>query len=161
MFALGEENEILNFVEPKTEMVKMDSEQLVNKLNEALGWELRAVNMYAHYAANVKGINRIQLAPLFKQEVSESMIHADTVRNAIVKLDGICITDRNSTTIVHSNDYRQMLEESFKTESTAARVYSELLPLLKQAGDGELYDTVEQIYLTELRSIEEMRLLLN
>jgi hypothetical protein len=54
-----------------------------------------------------------------------------------------------------------MLEESFKTESTAARVYSELLPLLKQAGDGELYDTVEQIYLTELRSIEEMRLLLN
>lgn len=161
MFALGRENERLNFVEPKSEMVSMDDEQLVGKLNEALGWELRAVNMYAHYAANIKGINRIQLTPLFKQEVAESMVHADTIRNAIVKLGGICTTDRNSEHIVHSSNYRQMLEESFKTETTAARVYGELLPLLKHAGDGELYDTVEQIYLTELRSIEEMRLLLD
>ena len=26
---------------------------LIDKMNAALGWELRAINMYAHYAANV------------------------------------------------------------------------------------------------------------
>ena len=30
----------------------MDTKQLIEQLNDALGWELRAVNMYAHYAAN-------------------------------------------------------------------------------------------------------------
>ena len=32
------------------------SEELIRLLNSALGWELRAQLLYAHYAAYVKGI---------------------------------------------------------------------------------------------------------
>jgi bacterioferritin (cytochrome b1) len=138
----------------------MNVENLVAKMNDALGWELRAINMYAHYAANVKGIHRLQLVPLFKQEVAESIMHADTVRNAIVKLGGICATERDSAPIIHSTDYEEMMSESLKTEMTAAKVYGELMNLLEVGDDKELFDAIEQIYLSEVRSVEAMRLLL-
>ncbi len=51
----------------------------------------------------------------------------------------------------------EMLNYSLETEIRAAEVYAELLPLIEQTDD--LYDSMEQIYLSELKSIEEMRLL--
>ena len=64
-------------------------DMLIEKLNQALAFELRAINMYAHYAAYVNGINRIHLSPLFTTEATESIQHANIVRGAIVKLGGI------------------------------------------------------------------------
>ena len=63
----------------------MSSKNLIDKMNDALALELRAINMYAHYSATVMGINRMQLAPYFSKEVSESITHADFVRRGIVK----------------------------------------------------------------------------
>ena len=54
-----------------------------------------------------------------------------------------------------------MLQGALATETKAAEVYGELLPLLEEISDRELYDAVEQIYLAELRSVEEIRLLLD
>ena len=48
----------------------MSKSTLIEKMNQALGWELRAINMYAHYSANVKGIHRLQLSPLFNTEMT-------------------------------------------------------------------------------------------
>ena len=42
--------------------------ELIEKMNLALGLELRAMNMYAHYAAYVRGLNRLQQEPLLKRE---------------------------------------------------------------------------------------------
>ena len=50
-----------------------------------------------------------------------------------------------------------MLNYSLETEVRASEVYAELLPLIDQTDD--LYDSIEQIYLSELKSVEEMRLL--
>ena len=50
-----------------------------------------------------------------------------------------------------------MLAESLKTETKAAEVYGELMKLIEEAGDAELYDAIEQIYLAEVRSVEELR----
>ena len=47
--------------------------ELIDKMNIALSWELRASNMYAHYAANIKGIHRLQLSPMFNTEMTESI----------------------------------------------------------------------------------------
>ncbi len=117
--------------------------------------------MYAHYAANVKGIHRMQLTPLFEQEVTESLAHANLVRAAIVKLGGICVTERNSLPIVHTNSYIEMLEYSLSTEMGASQVYREVLDLVEKLGDSELYDSFETIYFSELRSVEEMRMLID
>ena len=59
--------------------------ELIDKMNAALGWELRAINMYAHYSANVKGIHRLQLSPMFNTEMTESIDHAE---NATIENDG-------------------------------------------------------------------------
>jgi len=137
----------------------MSEENLIKKMNDALAWELRAVNMYAHYSATVMGINRMQLAPYFSKEVSESIVHADIVRRGIVKLGGIPVTERNPKEIIHTTDYQVMLNEAFDTEKVAAKAYTAVMDLLKDAGDRDLFDAIEQICMMELRALEELRLL--
>lgn len=132
---------------------------LIDKMNIALSWELRASNMYAHYAANIKGIHRLQLSPMFNTKMTESIDHADIVRKAIVQLGGIPVTERNPHPIIHTNDYLEMLNYSLETEIKAAEVYAELIELIEDTDEEDLRDAIEQIYLSELRSVEEMRLL--
>ena len=135
-----------------------NKEELVRRLNDALGWELRAQMMYAHYAAYVKGINRLHLTPYFEGEATESVGHATAVRDHIAQLGGVARTERDSTEIVHSTDYRTMLEEAMKTETRAARTYKEFLEL--PGIERELYDAIEQIYFQEERSVEELKQLM-
>ena len=140
--------------------MSMSTANLVDRLNEALGWELRAMTMYAHYAANVQGIHRLQLDPMFNEEATESLAHADVVRRAVVKLGGVPVTERNEHPIVHTTDYKSMLERSLETETKAAEVYAGIIDLLEEVGDQEMYDAIEQIYFAELRSLESLRLIL-
>ena len=136
----------------------MSHSELIEKLNGGLAWELRAAALYSHYSAYIRGINRLHLKPFFDDEASESHTHANTVRAAIVKLGGVAVTDRDSTEIVHTTDYKIMLTESLKTEQKAAEGYEVVLALIK--GDEEMYDSIEQIYFQELRSVEEVTQLL-
>ena len=138
----------------------MKNTKLIKELNNALSWELRAIFMYSHYSAYVQGINRLHLSTHFNQEATESFGHANIVRSAIVKLGGIAITDRNSSEIVHTTDYIEMLKQAYQTEKTASKVYGEILETLKSHNDDELYDSIENIYFAELRSVEEVRMLL-
>ncbi len=128
--------------------------ELIERLNDALGREMRAQAMYSHYAAYVKGIHRLHLKPYFENEAAESVIHAQTVRNALVRLGGVAVTERHSQPIAHGTDYRVMLEEALKTEKESKEAYQGILPLLKE--DEELYDAIEQILFAEERSVEEL-----
>ena len=53
-----------------------------------------------------------------------------------------------------------MLELSLETETKAAEVYGGIIVLLEEFGDQEMYDSIEQIYFAELRSLENLRLIL-
>ena len=139
----------------------MNNIKLIEKLNYALSWELRAVILYSHYSAYVKGIQRLHLSAHFSSEATESIGHANIVRSAIVKLGGKAITDRNSQEIIHTSDYVDMLKSAFDTEKKASEIYNEILEELKNYNDDELYDSIENIYFAELRSVEEVRMLLN
>ena len=150
----------IQIVGPVGVVDSMSSEVLIQRLNEALGWELRAMNMYAHYAANVKGIHRLQLAPMFDGEATESLAHANIVRKSIVKLEGVPVTERNPHPITHTTNFSEMLQYSLETEAQAAAVYGEVMIQLEAAEDQDLKDAIEQIYLAELRSVEELRLLM-
>ncbi len=139
----------------------MGETELIEKLNNALSWELRAITMYSHYSAYVQGIQRLQLAGHFTAEATESIGHANIVRSAIVKLGGEATTERNPHPIMHTTDYIEMLEQAYETEVTAGNIYGEILTTLKSHNDDELYDAIESIYFAELRSAEEVRMLLN
>jgi bacterioferritin (cytochrome b1) len=98
---------------------------------------------------------------MFTTESTESLTHADIVRRAIVKLGGIPVTERNPHEITHSENYDEMLQYSLETETKAAEVYGEIMKLIGDGGDQEMYDAIEQIYLAELRSLESLRLLMS
>ena len=143
-----------------TEAEGMTEKELVDALNRALAWELRAIALYSHYAAYVSGIHRLHLTGHFNNEVTESVTHAATVRSAIVKLDGTAITDRDDTPIVHTSNYKEMLSEAYETEKQAVETYSEILPLVEKIGDTELFDSLEVVYFDEQRSVEELRMMM-
>lgn len=128
--------------------------ELIDLLNDALAREMRAQALYAHYAAYVKGIHRLHLKPYFESEAAESVLHAQVVRNALVRLGGVAITTRHEQEIEHSTDYKVMLKEALKTERESKAAYQGILPLLKD--DEELYDAIEQILFAEERSVEEL-----
>jgi len=138
----------------------MSEKHLLNALNQALAWELRAIALYAHYSAYVSGIHRLHLTTHFNNEVTESVTHAATVRSAIVKLDGTAITERDDTPIVHTSNYKEMLAEAYETEKKAVETYRKILPLVEKIGDTELYDSLEVVYFDEQRSVEELRMML-
>ena len=140
-------------------MSETPKSELIGRLNDALGWELRAQVMYAHYAAYVKGIYRLHLKPYFEAEATESVGHATAVRDHIVQLGGEARTDRDKTEILHTTDYRVMLTEAMKTETRAADTYREFLAL--PGIDPEVHDAMEQIYFQEERAVEELRQLMD
>ena len=132
--------------------------ELIERLNQALGWEMRAMTMYAHYAAYVGGIYRLHLKPYFETEATASVGHANLVRGAIVKLGGAAVTERDSTEIVHTTNYKIMLDEALKTETRAAESYGSILAM--DGLDEELADSLEQILFDEERAVEELNRLL-
>jgi len=134
--------------------VAKSQQELIRRLNDALGWEMRAQIMYAHYAAYVRGIHRIHLKPFFEAESTESVGHATIVRDHIAKLGGVAVTDRDKTEIVHTTELKVMLAEAMKTETKAAATYKAVLKL--DGIDRESYDAIEQIYLQEERAVDEL-----
>jgi len=134
------------------------SAKLINLLNQALGWELRAQALYGHYAAYVKGIESLTLAEHFEEEVTESGGHAKKVRDIIAALDGQAVTTRDPAPIVHTEDTKTMLEEALKTESKAAATYQKIVPMVKT--HAVFYHTIYHILKDELNAVIEMETLL-
>jgi bacterioferritin (cytochrome b1) len=103
---------------------------LVVELNKALGWELRAQAMYAHYAAYVQGLESMTLKDHFEEEAKESFGHAEKVRDIISQMGAEATTTRDATPIVHTKSTKKMLEESLKTEKAAAAQYEKLVDMV-------------------------------
>lgn len=133
-------------------------QSLINALNKALAWELRAIAMYSHYAAYVKGIPRLHLQPKFATEANESLAHAAQVRDAIVKLGGIAVTRPAEVEIVHTDALEVMLEEALMTEQQAVAHYREILAELDT--EEEMFDVIQQIQFAEERAVDELRKLM-
>ena len=70
------------------------------------------------------------------------------------------MTERNPHPIIHTPQFDEMLVHSLETETKAAAVYAEIMVEIEAGGDQDLYDAIEQIYLAEVRSLEELRLLM-
>jgi bacterioferritin (cytochrome b1) len=132
--------------------------KLVSLLNQALGWELRAQALYAHYAAYVEGLESLTLEEHFEAEVTESLGHAKKVRDIIAALDDEAITTRDAAPIVHTTEARIMLEEALKTETKAAATYQKIVPMVKT--HPVFYHTLYHILKDETDSVLEMERLL-
>ena len=133
--------------------------KLVALLNQALGWELRAQAMYAHYAAYVKGLESLTLAGHFEEEAAESVGHAKQVRDVIAMLGGEAVTARDQAPVVHTENTRVMLQEALKTEAAAADVYRKIVPLVKD--NAIFFHSLSHIMMDEMKAVVEMENLLS
>jgi len=132
--------------------------KLVALLNQALGWELRAQAMYAHYAAYVKGLESLTLAGHFEAEAAESVAHAKQVRDVIAMLGGEAVTVRDRAPVVHTENTQRMLQEALKTEAAAADVYRKIVPLVKD--NSIFFHSLSHIMMDEMKAVVEMENLL-
>ena len=132
--------------------------KLVALLNQALGWELRAQALYAHYAAYVKGLESLTLAGHFEGEATESVAHARQVRDVIAMLGGEAVTVRDKAPIVHAGSTRAMLLEALKTEAAAADLYRRIVPLVKD--NSVFFHSLSHIMMDEMKAVVEVENLL-
>jgi bacterioferritin (cytochrome b1) len=135
-----------------------NQQQVLKELNKALGWELRAQALYAHYAAYLKGLEMLTLKSHFEEEVRESLGHAAKVREIIATLGGEAVTTRDQVPIVHTEDYRTMLEEALTTEQAAAAQYKKILPLVESY--PPFGHTLMHIMKDEMEAVVEVEALL-
>jgi bacterioferritin (cytochrome b1) len=132
--------------------------KLVALLNQALGWELRAQAMYAHYAAYVKGLESLTLGKHFAAEAEESVAHAAKVREVIATLGGEAVTTRDRAPIVHTGNTRVMLQEALKTETAAAALYRRIVPLVKE--NPVFVHDLSHVMMDEMKAVVEVETLL-
>jgi len=132
--------------------------KLIALLNQALGWELRAQALYAHYAAYVKGLESLTLAGHFEAEAAESVGHAKQVRDVLAMLGAEAVTTRDRAPIVHTESTRVMLLESLKTERAAADLYRRIVPLVKD--NPIFFHSLSHIAMAELKAVVEVENLL-
>ncbi len=133
-------------------------EQAILVLNQALGWELRAAMMYAHYAAYLVGRDRLDFEEYFDGEVTESIGHAKVVRQIIADLGGKAVTSPDPTPIVDTRDVSAMLREAHKTEEAAENKYREVLTLFEH--QTVWHHDLRHIQMDEERGLIELKRLM-
>jgi bacterioferritin (cytochrome b1) len=135
-----------------------DNKALVAELNKALGWELRAQAMYAHYAAYIGGLDSLALKSHFEEEAQESFGHAGKVRDLIAQIGAVAVTTRDEAPVVHTTSTRKMLQEALKTEQAAAAQYKAILPLVNN--NVVFTHTILHIMMDEMKAVVEVETLL-
>ena len=117
----------------------MNKENVINKLSEIFNHELTGVIRYTHYALMIFGANRLPLVQFFREQATESLLHADTVGEHITGLGGHPPLNTENIKETHKHEIKDLLSESLQHERKAIKSYYELLELVKD----------ESIYLEE------------
>jgi len=117
----------------------MNKENVIDKLSEIFNHELTGVIRYTHYALMIFGANRLPLVEFFRQQATESLLHADTVGEHITGLGGHPPLNTENIKETHKHEIKDLLSESLDHERKAIKAYYDLLELVKD----------ESIYLEE------------
>ncbi len=136
----------------------MDHSKIIAKLNEALRHEWTGVAQYAQAGYLVTGPWREVYSGLFFDSAKESFGHARQVGDKIVAYGGVPTVERNP--IKQSHDLHEMLEHALEFESTAVKLYMELLAMADDAKDRPLVVFLENILLEEQDGVEHITKLL-
>lgn len=131
----------------------VDSQTLINKLNEDLSNELSAIIQYITYSAQVTGPYRPQLAAFFLKEVPDEQGHAEFLANKIVALGGVPTTVAAPVAPAETN--KELLEAVLRAERKAIAGYKERAEQADQFGDVGLKVQLEDMVRDETEHAEE------
>ena len=120
--------------------------------------EMAGINRYLHYSFMIMGPNRIPIQKWFRDQASESMLHAITIGEKITALGGHppMLTARVEETNQHN--VQKLLEESLVHERVSLELYRKLVQL---SGENiALEELARQLLREETEHIEEVEKML-
>jgi bacterioferritin len=129
----------------------MDTQKVIDKMNEALRHEWTGVAQYAQASFLVPGLWREVFSDKFGDDAKESFGHARLVGEKIVALGGVPTVERNP--IKQSQDLMEMLQNGLEFEQKAVKIYTELLGLIED--DRAFTVWVEDILKEEQEGVDE------
>jgi bacterioferritin len=129
---------------------------VLDKLNDILRWEWKAVIQYTQASFLVQDVWREVYEPLFRKGADESLGHARAIGNKIVALGGKPTVD--CAEIHQATDLHEMLHQALEVERGAVRLYAEALELCEH--DAPLRVLLENIILDEQEGVEHLEKLL-
>ncbi len=131
---------------------EIDTEAVIDVLNNILEAELAGVVRYTHYSLMVFGYNRIPIVSWMRGQATESLNHAGEAGELITHLGGHPSLSIGSLLETHRHDIGDILKESLEHEILALSEYNKLLDLV-----NDRHVMLEE-YARRMISIEEMHL---
>ncbi|MEZ4615963.1 MAG: ferritin-like domain-containing protein [Caldilineaceae bacterium] len=131
----------------------MNTQTLIDNLNQDLAGELSAIVQYITYAAKATGPYRPQLKQFYLDEVPDEQTHAQFLSEKIVALGGEPITTARPVATAETN--REMLEAVLKAERKAITDYTKRAKEAEEFGDKGLVVKLEDIVADETGHAEE------
>lgn len=116
-----------------TIMRELDKEKTIDLLNTIMELELSGVVRYTHYSLMVTGPNRIPIVQFFKNQATESLLHAQQAGEILTGLEGH--PSQKISTIEESfqHSVKDLLQESLNHERKALETYKDLLDIVQDA----------------------------
>ena len=136
-----------------------NKEKVIHILNEIMRYELSGVVRYTHYALMVTGRDRLSLTQFFKEQATESLLHAQQAGELVTGLDGHPSLEISIIEESNKHDSIDLLEESAVHEKDAVSLYKDLVNEVEgQSIYLEEYGR-EMIKAEEIHSIEIQKML--
>ena len=108
----------------------MNKQAVIDKLSEIFVLELLGVIRYTHYSFMIFGYNRLPLIEFFKEQASESLMHANLAGEHITGLGGHPPLNIDQIEETNNHNITDILHETLAHEKEAIKMYYELLELI-------------------------------
>ena len=108
----------------------MNKQAVIDKLSEIFVLELLGVIRYTHYSLMIFGYNRLPLIEFFKEQASESLMHANLAGEHITGLGGHPPLNIDQIEETNNHNITDILNETLAHEKEAIKMYYELLELI-------------------------------
>ncbi len=107
----------------------LDSQAVIDKLNEILEWELAGVIRYTHYSMMVYGHSRIPIVSYYQGKAQESLMHAQQAGELITHFGGHPTLKVGPLLETSKHAVDDILHESYEHEKAHMQKYYELLSI--------------------------------
>lgn len=136
----------------------MASEQLKQKLNDAIAREIQVSIQYMWQHVQVKGIKGEVVKGTFKETAITEMKHAEEIAERLNLLGEIPTTKPESIAVGES--FSEMINNDIKAEEGAVEMYREIIKMANDEGDYVTANLFVGILVDEEEHLDSFRSLL-
>ena len=133
-----------------------DLDEFIDRMNEALSWELAGIIQYMNHATMVTGPERSHLEDFFEEGSEEALEHSEIAGDKIAAHGGIPTVE--PAKIRQATDTMGMLEAALALEIDAMEAWQAALEVADAADPGTKFWLEDHIS-EEQEHIDELRLL--